>query len=240
MDINVSFEINKKFVTNFLDFINKNKKGTFYGKVDGEKYLSKIFDEKILMKEDDIKNVLKTVIDYLESDKRTEVKDDDKNREISDQIYQIEDFYNFVFSLGYLEPNYELKLDDKVLEELSPGEKGALLLVFYLMIDKEDTPLIIDQPEDNLDNKSVFEVLTHFIRFAKKRRQIIIVTHNPNLAIGADAEQIIHVNLDKKKNYEFSYQSGSIENPVINRKVVEILEGTRPAFDKRKLKYLKE
>ena len=240
MDINVTFKTNKKFVTNFLDFINKNKKGTFYGKVDGEKYLSKIFDEKTLTKEGDIENALKTVIDYLESDKRAEVKDDDKNREISDQIDQIENFYNFVFSLGYLEPNYELKLDDKVLEELSPGEKGALLLVFYLMIDKEDTPLIIDQPEDNLDNKSVFEVLTHFIRFAKKRRQIIIVTHNPNLAIGADAEQIIHVNLDKKKNYEFSYQSGSIENPVINRKVVEILEGTRPAFDKRKLKYFKE
>ncbi len=240
MDINVSFKINKKFVTNFLDFINKNKKGTFYGKVDGEKYLSKIFDEKNLTKKDDIENVLKAVIDYLESDKRTEVRDDDKNREISNQIDQIKDFYNFVFSLGFLEPNYELKLDDSVLGELSPGEKGALLLVFYLMIDKEDTPLIIDQPEDNLDNKSVFEVLTHFIRFAKKRRQIIIVTHNPNLAIGADAEQIIHVNLDKKKNYEFSYQNGSIENPIINHKVVEILEGTRPAFDKRKLKYLKE
>lgn len=240
MDINVSFKINKKFVTNFLDFINKNKKGTFYGKVDGEKYLSKIFDEKDLTKEIDIENVFKTIIDYLDNDKRTEVKEDDKNREISDQIDQIEDFYKFVFSLGFLEPNYELKLDDKVLEELSPGEKGALLLVFYLMIDKEDTPLIIDQPEDNLDNKSVFEVLTHFIRFAKKRRQIIIVTHNPNLAIGADAEQIIYVNLDKKNNYEFSYQSGAIENPIINRRVVEILEGTRPAFDKRKLKYLKE
>jgi len=64
-----------------------------------------------------------------------------------------------------LKPNYELKLDGKPLEKLSPGEKGALLLVFYLMIDKEVTPLVIDQPEDNLDNKSVFEVLTHFIRF---------------------------------------------------------------------------
>lgn len=240
MDINVSFKISSKFVSNFLDFINKVKRGTFFGKVEGEKHLSKILDEKNLTNENDVKSILITIIEYLEIDHRPEVKKDDKSREISDQIDQIENFYKFIFSLSYLEPNYELRLDDKVLGELSPGEKGALLLVFYLMIDKEDTPLIIDQPEDNLDNKSVFEVLTHFIRFAKNRRQIIIVTHNPNLAIGADAEQIIHVNIDKKNNYKFSYLTGAIENPMINRKVVEILEGTRPAFDKRKLKYLKE
>ena len=85
------------------------------------------------------------------------------------------------------------------MEQLSPGEKGALLLVFYLLIDTDDTPLVIDQPEDNLDNQSVFKVLTHFIRFAKTRRQIIIVTHNPNLAVGADAEQIIFVKIVKNK-----------------------------------------
>jgi ABC-type lipoprotein export system ATPase subunit len=51
------------------------------------------------------------------------------------------------------------------------------------MIDKETIPLVIDQPEDNLDNKSVFEMLSVFIKQAKKRRQIILVTHNPNLAI---------------------------------------------------------
>ncbi|MEI6478708.1 MAG: ABC transporter ATP-binding protein, partial [bacterium] len=100
-------------------------------------------------------------------------------------------------------------------------------------------PLIIDQPEDNLDNQSVFNVLTHFIRSAKKKRQIIVVTHNPNLAIGADAEQIIYVNLDKKDKCRFIYETGSIENPIINRHVVDILEGTMPAFDKRRLKYLR-
>ena len=135
---------------------------------------------------------------------------------------------------------YELKLDGKILDELSPGEKGTLLLVFYLMIDKEDTPLIIDQPEDNLDNKSVFQVLTHFIKTAKKRRQIVIVTHNPNLAVGADAEQVIYVELDKKSGkHTFSFEAGSIESPAINRRLVEILEGTMPAFDKRKLRYSK-
>jgi ABC-type lipoprotein export system ATPase subunit len=136
-----------------------------------------------------------------------------------------------------MDPLYELKLDNKTLSQLSPGEKGALLLVFYLMADKDDIPLIIDQPEDNLDNKSVFQILTHFIQLAKKQRQIIIVTHNPNLAVGANAEQIIYVEIDKKNKNKFSYESGSIENPNINKRIVEILEGTMPAFDKRKLKY---
>jgi ABC-type cobalamin/Fe3+-siderophores transport system ATPase subunit len=153
----------------------------------------------------------------------------------------LQGFYDFLFSLDYLKPIYELKLDKKILDELSPGEKGTLLLVFYLMIDREDIPLVIDQPEDNLDNKSVFQVLTRFIKSAKKRRQIIIVTHNPNLAVGADAEQIIYVELDKRggKN-KFKHEVGSIEDPTINARLVEILEGTMPAFDKRKLRYRKE
>ncbi|MCF7896644.1 hypothetical protein K9L81_02210 [Candidatus Gracilibacteria bacterium] len=240
MDIDVSFKEDKSFRKNFLDFINQNKGGTFYGKTNGDKQLSEIFDEKDLTNEEDIKTILQTIIEFLETDQRQEVKEEERKRDISDQINQIEEFYKFVFSLDYLKPNYELKLDGKPLEKLSPGEKGALLLVFYLIIDKEETPLVIDQPEDNLDNKSVFEVLTHFIRFAKKRRQIIIVTHNPNLAVGADAEQIIYVHLDKNNDYEFTYQTGAIENPILNKRIVEILEGTQPAFDKRKLKYLSE
>lgn len=238
MNIDVSFRLNKDFVGNFLNFVNKNKKGTFYGKADSEKHLLKIFSEKDLLKDLDIEETLKTIIGCFDKDQREEVDMKDKDREITDQIDQLEEFYRYVFSLDYLEPKYELKLDDKTLSELSPGEKGVLLLVFYLMIDKEDTPLIIDQPEDNLDNESVFRVLTHFIRFAKKRRQIIIVTHNPNLAIGADAEQIIHVNLDKQKDYHFTYKTGAIENPEINKIVVNILEGTMAAFTKRRLKYL--
>ena len=63
-----------------------------------------------------------------------------------------------------------------------------LLLIFYLQLDRKSTPLVIDQPEDNLDNDSIFKVLAPCIREAKKRRQVIMVTHNPNLAVGADAE----------------------------------------------------
>ena len=101
----------------------------------------------------------------------------------------------------------------------------------------ENIPLIIDQPEDNLDNESIFRVLSQCIRKAKRSRQVVLVTHNPNLAVGADAEQIICVKLEKAKKYKFSYETGAIENPSINQKIVDVLEGSQPAFVKRRLKY---
>ena len=137
----------------------------------------------------------------------------------------------------YFDARYELRLSGKNLNELSPGEKGLLLLVFYLQLDRKSTPLVIDQPEDNLDNDSIFQVLAKCIREAKKTRQVVLVTHNPNLAVGADAEQVIYVKLDKTKNYQFSWETGAIENPAINRRIIDVLEGSQPAFVKRRLKY---
>lgn len=66
----------------------------------------------------------------------------------------------------------------------------------------------------------------------------MIVTHNPNLAVVCDAEQVICADLDKKNNYRMLYLSGAIEDPIINKAIVDILEGTRPAFDKRDDKYI--
>ena len=74
-----------------------------------------------------------------------------------------------------------------------------MLLIFYLLVDNDDIPLIIDQPEENLDNQTVYKLLVPSIKEAKNRRQIIIVTHNPNLAVVCDAEQIIHASIDKVK-----------------------------------------
>ena len=132
--------------------------------------------------------------------------------------------------------NYQLSLGDRKLKELSPGERGIVLLIFYLTLDKSNYPLIIDQPEDNLDNQSVFVKLVPCIKQAKKNRQIIVVTHNPNIAVACDSEQVIYSEMDKN-TYEIKYISGSIENPIIKGRIVDILEGTKPAFDLRKSKY---
>lgn len=227
--IDSSFNLNPSFYSSFLGFINQRKSGCFLGAEKGENKIKSIVEETGFSDENKIKNLLTNIINSLE----------ENEAEISEQVNdnKLLSFYDYVFSLDYLSPKYELKLGRKALGQLSPGERGALLLIFYLMIDKEEIPLVIDQPEDNLDNESVYNMLSKFIKQAKKKRQIIMVTHNPNLAVGADAEQIIHVSIDKMNKNEFSFVSGSIENPGINQKIVQILEGTKPAFDKRKLKY---
>lgn len=145
--------------------------------------------------------------------------------------------YDLIFGLEFLEPRYSLVFQDTQIEQLSPGQRGALLLIFYLLVDKGQLPIILDQPEENLDNETVFRLLVPVLSEAKKKRQIIMVTHNPNLAVVCDAEQIIYANFSRSDNFTISYQTGAIENDEINRRVVTVLEGTKPAFDNRSGKY---
>ncbi len=145
--------------------------------------------------------------------------------------------YDLIFGLSFLEPRYSLLFQETQIEQLSPGQRGALLLIFYLLVDKGRNPIILDQPEENLDNETVVSLLVPVLSEAKKRRQIIMVTHNPNLAVVCDAEQIIYSSFDRKNAAKIEYVSGSIENPVLNEHVVNVLEGTKPAFNNRKNKY---
>ena len=123
------------------------------------------------------------------------------------------------------------------MQELSPGERGLLLLIFYLVIDEDRSPLILDQPEENLDNQSIKDALVPCIQYAKRHRQMFIVTHNPNLAVVCDAEQIVVSHIDKSDGNAITYTSGGIESIILNRKVVDVLEGTPPAFENRSHKY---
>ena len=145
--------------------------------------------------------------------------------------------YDLIFGLNFLEPRYSLLFQDTQIEQLSPGQRGALLLIFYLLVDKGKTPIILDQPEENLDNETVFRLLVPVLSEAKKQRQIIMVTHNPNLAVVCDAEQIIHARFDRASDSTIDYDSGAIENTGLNGAVVTVLEGTKPAFENRSGKY---
>ena len=158
--------------------------------------------------------------------------------EISRIIYDRKDFNNYIGEMNYIEPKFMINADGKMLNELSPGGRGIVLLIFYLALSNENTPLIIDQPEDNLDNQSIFTKLVPAITEAKKKRQIIVVTHNPNIAIACDSETIIYCS-QGNNGRSLNYSTGSIENKNINQKIVDILEGTLPAFDIRKDTYNK-
>ena len=239
INIEASLVLKPDFIQKFMSFINKQKAGTFRNINDGENQLKQIISGVDFDKEDAVIGFLDSIVKALKEDQR-EGQDNNQYRFVGDQVSEIKELYTYLFSLDFLDYNYQLKQGDKKLEQLSPGERGALLLIFYLILDKNDIPLIIDQPEDNLDNYSVANILVPFIREAKKKRQIIMVTHNPNLAVVADAEQVIFANLEKENDNKFFFISGSIENREVNQCIVKVLEGAMPAFNKRKQKYYEE
>lgn len=233
IEIDASFIVDREFVRQFLNLINQRKRGPFRNDMEARQELNRRLQDTNWNDAEAIIEFCEGILDIM----RHPEGSSGEELAIVDQAHDVKSVYDYLFSLDFLASRYELRLGGKNLNELSPGEKGLLLLIFYLQLDRKNTPLIIDQPEDNLDNDSIFKVLAKCIRDAKRHRQVILVTHNPNLAIGADAEQIIYVKLEKSKNYKFSYESGSIENPKLNQRIIDVLEGSQPAFIKRRIKY---
>lgn len=143
----------------------------------------------------------------------------------------------WLYGTAHIEIAYGVQYEDTDVERLSPGTRGIVLLLLYLAIDLDDSrPLLIDQPEENLDPKSIFEELVSRLRSAKQRRQIIIVTHNANLIVNTDADQVIVASCGPHRPGELpeiSYVSGGLEDPQIRAHVCDILEGGEHAFKER-------
>lgn len=154
---------------------------------------------------------------------------------------------------------YNVKMDGDKIEEMSPGKKALVLLRLLISLAESNSPILIDQPEDDLDNRSIADDLISFIKEKKVSRQIIVVTHNANVVLGGDAEEIIVANQKGKNSpnnkYRFEYRSGAIENESpyfdeygnlvdgvlysqgIAQHICDVLEGGVKAFDLRKNKY---
>lgn len=224
-----------------LSKVNQGRKGSFCGVAEGKHTLKSLIEQADLQSPGGSAKFCGDLLTRFESDFRSEVH---VSYSLTDQLRAGVTpvlLLDAIFGLEYLVPKYHLKWAGKNIEELSPGERGMLLLVFYFLIDRRDIPLIIDQPEDNLDNQTVHDMLAACLRTARKRRQVIIVTHNPNLAVASDADQIIYSQIDKLNDRnKVTYTSGSIENPETNHFCMAVLEGTRPAFVHREYKYQRE
>ncbi|KIL99370.1 ATPase involved in DNA repair [Paramagnetospirillum magnetotacticum MS-1] len=155
------------------------------------------------------------------------------------------DFLAWLHEVQHISLNYGLVYQKTPLEKLSPGTKGIVLLILYLaMVQNERRPLIVDQPEENLDNESIFADLAAYFREAKNHRQIILITHNPNLVVNTDAEQVVVAHCERGEDGlpSMRYVSGSLENaapdePDIRGQVCRILEGGAEAFRKRDERY---
>ena len=147
----------------------------------------------------------------------------------------------WLFSTDHVSLEYSIEYDHLDLRKLSPGIRGIVLLLLYLAVDRWDSrPLIIDQPEENLDPQSVYDELVSFFRTARGRRQIILITHNANLVVNADADQVIVARAERHERDQLpsiSYLSGPLERADMREEVCRILEGGKQAFLEREKRY---
>lgn len=146
-------------------------------------------------------------------------------------------FAKWLYGTEHIKIQYSIDYDGVDIRKLSPGTRGIVLLLLYLALDDaDDRPLIIDQPEENLDPKSIFDELVSLFREAKNKRQVIVVTHNANLVVNTDADQIIVAQVGPHPPGELppiTYLSGGLESAHIRKAVCDILEGGERALQER-------
>lgn len=171
--------------------------------------------------------------------------------------YDVQSFISMILSGNWFSLQYSVDYEGDNLSDMSPGKRSFVVLKLLLDFSDKKCPILIDQPEDNLDNRAIYNELVKYIREKKKERQIILVTHNPNIVVGADSEEVIVANQNGKnapndRGIKFQYVHGSLENtsvriaddnvPILYRcgireHVCDILEGGENAFRDRENKY---
>lgn len=122
----------------------------------------------------------------------------------------------------------------KNLRHLSPGTQANYLME-YIVFKDTSIPLLIDQPEDNIDNRTIYKVLTNWFEQLKAKRQIIVASHDPNIVINADSENIILCNQIHPNKFE--YKNGALEYQDNIEKISQILDGGSIALKRRLIKY---
>ena len=186
---------------------------------------------------------LRSLIEKIEKDELTIKGNKDKRQLMLNLLSP--SYYKLAYNVEYQGDN---------LDSMSEGKKAFVILRLLLDFNDNKCPILIDQPEDDLDNRAIFNDLVTYIRNKKRERQIIIVTHNPNIVVAADAEEIIVANMhgihnENRGGVKFEYCSGAMENTFrsnegtilhrqgIREHICEILEGGDVAFLKRENKY---
>ena len=159
------------------------------------------------------------------------------------------------FTTNFYDYQFEIEYQGDKFDQMSPGKKAFIVLKLILEFSDSKIPVLIDQPEDSLDNRAIYNQLTQYIKQTKLKRQIIIVTHNPNIVVAGDAENIIVANqqsddFPNQNGEKFDYINGALENnknnlesqfilqkQSIRTHVCDILEGGEDAFINREKKY---
>jgi ABC-type lipoprotein export system ATPase subunit len=228
--------VEKGLEQSFFEVIKQNT-GTFRGDDEGKITFRNIVNKHDANTKMGAQALIAEIMDATVRDLRTTGAPPVPIAKILRSGKSAKELYDALYGFTFLEPRYSLLFQDTHIAQLSPGQRGALLLIFYLLVDTDQSPIVLDQPEENLDNETVVGLLVPVVTKAKQKRQIIMVTHNPNLAVVCDAEQIIHAHFDRNNKSKITYTTGPIEDPAINKLVVDVLEGTKRAFNNRAGKY---
>lgn len=168
----------------------------------------------------------------------------------------IDDLLKDIVTTNWFSYDYMVTYQNDEFQDMSQGKKSFVILKLLLEFSDDKKPVLIDQPEDSLDNRAIYYELRNYLLSTKNNRQIIVVTHNPNIVVGSDTENIIvahqQSNLEKNINgKKFQYINGSLENTHarnelcefilesqgIREHIFDVLEGGEEAFTKREQKY---
>ncbi|PDP76291.1 AAA family ATPase, partial [Porphyromonas gingivalis] len=142
-------------------------------------------------------------------------------------------FYSNIFDLlTFKVPNrLTIKFEGKPLKDHSLGQRASALILF-LLTQKENDILIIDQPEDDLDNQTIYQDVIHEIKKLKGEMQFIFATHNANIPVLGDSENLVACEYIDSK--EIKLEKGSIDRQPIQEKIINIMEGGKDAFNIRR------
>jgi ABC-type cobalamin/Fe3+-siderophores transport systems, ATPase components len=141
-------------------------------------------------------------------------------------------FYENLFDLltFRVEDKFTIRYNDKPLKDHSLGQRATALILF-LLAQKETDVLIIDQPEDDLDNQTIYEDVIKAIKVLKGKMQFIFATHNANIPVLGDSEKIISCRYSESK---IEVHGGTIDSHDTQKQIVTIMEGGEEAFNRRK------
>ncbi|MCF4113314.1 MULTISPECIES: TrlF family AAA-like ATPase [Dethiosulfovibrio] len=130
-----------------------------------------------------------------------------------------------------LNVTYSLKNSEsfKPVEQGSPGQKTAALLAFILSYGNE--PLVLDQPEDDLDNHLIYDLIVTQLREIKQKRQVLVVTHNANIVVNGDAENVVA--LDVRSGQTRIVTQGALQDLSVRKEICRIMEGGKTALTER-------
>lgn len=231
-ELNILYLDEFRLIEDGINSINQNKssielKATFKGDKDSfDKYLRNIFTGSGLTKAD-----YEKLTQYKDC---IEIYNDFDNISFGGNKLLIfkEKFINSLSSLLTFQVSNKIEIlyNGELLVNHSLGQRASALIIFILT-QRDNDIIIIDQPEDDLDNQTIYkEVIKELIKL-KNKTQFIFATHNANIPVLGDCEQIVVCDYEENK---INIQSGSIDNHVIQDNIINIMEGGEEAFDKRR------